>query len=496
MSARRFAYATVIQIVGKFAGFFISSFFLVILAAHLGTVGMGYYTTITAFLAFFSTLADLGVTAVMIREIAQDPSCRVQITGDFLGLRILYGLLILGLAPLIAQFIPQYRGEVEQGMIIAALAQFLLLINQVFVSVLQVEIQLDRAVLAEFVNRVVVLGVVIWAAEAVRNPVQFFFVALWAGVAGAVANTIIGYAFARKLWIVMPSFHPQRWKQLIILVLPMGLLNFLGMVHFKSDSVILSLLKPAHDIGVYGYAYKIGEILLSIPAMFIGVIFPKLSLLFKEEKEQFKRFSQKVFTALAALTLPLITAIFALAPYLTTLLSRQSLEDGLQAGQVLQILCLAMFSWYFGSLYQNILLVGSFYRGLIRNITIVVVINIISNLLFIPHYSYFAAAWVTAVTETINLILTIIYVRQTTGFVARLEGFAPIILSAGAMYLAFILVQHFLPGGLTAFAAASRFHQLISLLEMSLAAGVVYILVLVGWGKRSPIFTFLSMLAK
>src|SRR5579871_2502395 len=101
MNARKVAYSTIAQTVGKFLGFIISAFSLIILSAHLGTNGVGKYTIITTFVAFFVVIADFGISVVLVRELTQNPDRQQEITSDFLGFRLIYGLGILALAPLI-----------------------------------------------------------------------------------------------------------------------------------------------------------------------------------------------------------------------------------------------------------------------------------------------------------------------------------------------------------------------------------------------------------
>ncbi len=496
VSARKIAYNTIAQVAGKFIGFFISSFFLIILAGTLGTIGMGYYNTVTTFVAFFVNLADLGINIVMMREIAQNMERKEEITGEFLGFRILYSLAIMALAPLIGMLIPQYSTLVVHGILIAALAQFILLINQTFVSVLQVSLQLDRAVFAEIVNRAVTFGLVLVAARMTATVTDFFYAVLWITVIAALVNAVISFFFARKKWLVRPRFTPTRWKQILWLVAPMGLFSFLGMVHFKSDTLILSLLKPAYDVGIYGYAYKMAEIMFSIPMMFIGIVFPRMSALYKEDKKEFLVFNQKIFNVLLFVTLPFIMGIYLLAPYLTTLLSRQSVQDGLIAGQVLQILTIAMLAWFFGALYQHILLAGTSYTGLIRNLSIAVVLNLILNFIFIPLYSYFAAGTITVVTEFIMLILTAWYVTKTTGFKPKLEGFAPIVVATLGMGAIVIGLERLFHMPVVQFATAQRIWQLLFLFAVGALGAASYAAILALWGNNSPLFNFVGALRK
>ncbi len=497
MSARKIAYNTIAQVGGKFIGFFISSFFLIILASALGTEGMGYYTTVTAFVAFFVNLADLGINMVMMREVAQNPDQRERITGSFLGFRLVFSVLVMALAPVVALLVPQYNTLVVFGVVIAALAQFLLLINQTFVSVLQVSLRLDRAVLAEVVNRLLtLLFVVIGAHYYATNVAFFFYYVLWVTVGAAGANMAISYFFARKEWSFRPSYHTSEWRKILLLVAPMGLFSFLSMVHFKSDTIILSLLKPAYDVGIYGYAYKISEIMFSIPMMFIGIVFPTMSVLIKGNRAEFQEFCQKIFSVLLFISIPFIAAVYLLAPYLTTLLSRQSVTDGLIAGRVLQVLSLAMIAWFFGALFQHILLADTEYKGLTRNVALAAAINIGLNFIFIPRYSYFAASTVTVITEAIMLLLTVFYVRKQTGFMPRFQSLFPISLAAIGMYGAVALCLHGLFSDVTSFASAPRITQMGGLFVLSLVGVVVYIGLLSLWGKSSPVHTFLQMLRK
>ena len=48
----------------------------------------------------------------------------------------------------------------------------------------------------------------------------------------------------------------------------------LGIVHFRIDTVLLSILKPLADVGVYSVAYRFIEQVLYIPSFFVAASFP------------------------------------------------------------------------------------------------------------------------------------------------------------------------------------------------------------------------------
>lgn len=474
MLAKKVAYNTFIQIFGKVLGFFVSGFLLVLIAERLGTYGMGLYGTIVAFVGFFVTLADLGANLVMVREISQNESHRERITGEFLGFRLTFSLAIMILAPIIAAFIPQYPVIITHGVIIVMVAQFLLLINQMFIGMLQTQLQLDKAVLAEIVNRLINLGIIIWAIQVGYRGDAFFYLVLWATLIGSLINTFITYYFARKLWPVTAHINLKAWQKTLASIAPIGVFTFLGVIHFKADTLLLSFLKSPIDVGIYNYAYKISEIIFTFPVMFVGAVFPKLSQLLTQNKKRFSQLAQVTFDALVIGTVPFLSLIFLLAPFFTVLVARGSYADGLLAGTSLRVLTIALAAWFIGTLFTHILIMANDYKGLIRNLAIAVSLNLVLNLILIPRYSYYGAAAVTGISEIILIVLTWLYMKKSVGFAPRLRYSGPIILSTVFMYLAvsWVLAQNYLP--LAVFADASRFVQMVWLLVLGGIGAVVY----------------------
>lgn len=460
MLAKKVAYNTLVQIIGKIVGFFISGITLVLIAEHLGTSNLGIYVTIVAFVGFFSTLADLGVNLILVRDIAQNEAERVRITGEFFGFRLTFSLIIMALAPLVAALIPQYGELIVKGVVIAVITQFLLLINQLFISLLQTQLLLDRGVLAELVNRLVTLTLIVTVIHRGLTGDDFFYAILYISLIGAVVNTAITYLFARRLWPITLHLNPATWKRTLLVVAPIGAFTFLGMVHFKADTIILSLLKPPHDVGVYGYAYKIGEILFTFPTMFMGAVFPRLSQLLHSDRAKFNQFAQTSFDVLLIGTIPFLSFVFIMAKYFTLLLSRGSYSDGIQAGYSLEILTVAMMAWFIGTFFIHLLIIANGYRGLIRNLSLAVVVNIGLNLYFIPRYSYLGAATTTVLTEALMLGLTVAYTNNFIQFSPKLRYLLPTLISTAVMVAAIQLTLHLPLANDLVFAQASRICQM------------------------------------
>lgn len=490
MLARKVAYNTAVQIFGKIIGFFISGTLLVIVSEHLGTYNMGNYVTIIAFVGFFVSLSDLGANLLLVRDIAQNETDKERITGEYFGFRLTFSLLVMLLGPLVALLIPQYGPLIIKGSIIITAAQFILLVNQMFISMLQTRLMLDRGVLAELINRVVTLGAVIAAVRLGWTGTNFFFAVLYATLIGSIVNLLISFAFARRLWLVRPVFTLESWKRTLITIAPIGLFTFLGMIHFKADTIMLSLLKSPHEVGVYGYAYKIGEIIFTFPVMFIGALFPRLSQLLTENKEKFRQLAQLAFDALVVGTIPFLAFVFLGARYFTVLLSRSSYQDGLAAGNALQILTVAMVAWFIGTLFIHLLIMANDYKGLIRNLTIVVGINILLNVLLIPSFSYYGAATATVITELIMLVLTVAYTKKTLQFQPKINYWGGTVLATLVMSIIVTWLLTTTTFNLDDYAAAGRLHQMMTIIGLAVACFSLFTLVFWPIGGRNLVRNF------
>ena len=484
MLAKRVAYNTLVQIGGKIVGFIISGVSLVLVAEHLGTYNMGNYVTIIAFVGFFVTLSDLGANLLMVRDISQNEGEREKITGEFFGFRLTFSLVIMALAPLVAAFIPQYGELIIKGALIAVAAQFVLLVNQMFISMLQTQLMLDRGVLAELINRVVTLGLIIYALKIGSSGIAFFYAVLYATLIGAVVNLLVTFSFARGLWPVRPKVSLQGWKRMMIAIAPLGVFTFLGMVHFKADTIMLSLLKTPTEVGIYGYAYKVGEILFTFPTMFMGAVFPRLSQLFISDRAAFNRFAQTAFDAILIGTIPFLTFVFIAAKYFTLLLSRSNFNDGVLAGYSLQLLTIAMVAWFIGTFFIHVLIMANDYKGLIRNLSIAVVINILLNLFLIPKYTYYGAAISTGLTEILMLGLTVVYTSRSLNFRPRLNYLPKTLLATAVMAVALVGITTLPLADAGTFAEGSRTAQMLLIIALAAVGAATFLAVFWPLGGR------------
>lgn len=406
---RKVAYNTVVQVVGKVITTLASLVMVAALTRHLGVSGYGQYTTVFAYLGFFAVLADFGFFWIFVREIAKPDADTNKITSNILTLRTVVGIVVFGLSVLIALFVPQYA-SFRLGIMIIALASLFQAMNSTYVGVFQNKLRMDKAAISDVVGRVLILVVTLYLIkiDAGLNSI------LWAVAVGNFANFALS-AYLGKIYVhFRPAFDFVYWRKLFVEALPMGVILVLGIIYFKIDSVMLSLMRSATDIGIYGPPYKVLEVFQLLPAIFMGNVFPIMTRYIHTGDERIQNVLQKSFDFLTIIAWPLIIGTIFTASRIIGIVAG---SDFLTAHTIppvfgvpatsplaLQILVCAVGLSFVSYLFGYLVIAMGKQSKMIWPYVILVVFNIVMNLILIPHYSYIGAAFVTVLTEV--LILT------------------------------------------------------------------------------------------
>lgn len=438
--ARRVAYNTFAQIGGRFATTIISLTTVSMLNTGLLAEGWGLYIIVTTFLGFFGVLADLGINLLYLQEISKYPEKEEKITATYLGFRLFTAVIVFSIAPLIAHFIPAYS-SLTTAIWVASFGQFFLVLNQIFVSIFQAHLQMGKAMITDILGRAVILvGVFLLFNHFQTNSLV---AVLWIVALGSLSNTLFSYVLARPYHKIRVAFDFKEWPSMVVRVLPLAALSVLGMIHFKADSVILTLFRPAVDVGIYGNAYKIMEVMVTLPAMFAGGLFPAMNQAVLSKDKNFPIFIQKSFDLLLFAVIPLVLVLVILAPYLMGLLTRSNV---FQAANSLQILAFALLPLFVGSLLAHLLIATEKKKELGIISLIAVTVNIGLNILLIPRFSYYGAAGATVVSELLTVIMTMTIVWRSLDCAPNFKILKSIIPIGGVATLCIVLIMRTISG--------------------------------------------------
>lgn len=399
---------TFIQTLGKALGLVLGVFTVAVLFRYLGQSGYGEFTTAITYLSLFATIVDFGLTLTTVQMISEPQANEKNILGNLLAIRIVTGLILFSAAPIIALLLP-YSGEVKLAIAVGAGAYFLSSGTQMLVGVFQKRLLMWRVTLAEIANRVIFL---------VGSIVT---VALDGGLMAVVAALIVGNVVQAVLTFALADrFVPLRfqmdftiWKDIFHRSWPIGISIFFNVIYLRGDIFFLSLFRSADEVGIYGGAYKIIDVVTAIPVMFMGLVLPILVAAWKDaNQERFQSAMQKSFDFFAILGLPLSVGAFALAEPLMVLIAG---EEFRASGPILALLSPTLAVIFFGALYGHAIVAIQKQKPLALGYALVAALSVAAYLFLVPRFGAEGAAWVTLLSESTILLITFVVV----GGVAR-----------------------------------------------------------------------------
>ncbi len=440
-NTRIIAYNTIIQTVGKAATVGVSFFLFRAIARYLGVTGVGEYTTIFAYINLLANFSDLGFQIILVRSWATAATAaeRTRIVSTIVSMRTVVALGVFSLGAWAAQFIP-YTGTVKLGIVVGALAIFWLSINTTLVGIFQANLRMDKPVFTDLFGRIITfLGVL-----AVVRSGHGIIAIMGAYVVGNLINLLLNLFFTREYVRIHFLFDWPAWKRYFGQAISLGLILIFSYVYLKIDAVILSLMRGSFDVGIYGVAYKILEILLLFPALFLGVIFPLFARYGVGDRERLERIFHKSHDVLVMVGLPIMVGVSLLArPIIDILGGAEFLTaasvtifgNPVTAATVLQILMVTVFLTYLSQTYHYLLVATGHQQKLVWPNIGYALFNILANILFVPRYSYFASAVITVMTALFVYLVPRYLTGQLLGVRASYRSWWKILLATALMGL-------------------------------------------------------------
>ena len=459
---------TFAQLIGKILSTALNLFTFAIITRELGQSGFGAYTTVITFLSFFAILADLGLTLVTVQMLGENKKEQNKILGNLFGLRLISSLLMIGLAPLlVTTFI--YSQEIKLGVAIAAASFIFNALNQVMVGLFQTKLKMDRVAWAETISRIVMLISVILSVRLNWGLQGVLLVTSFAGF----VSFILHYYFARQFACIRPIFNWQEWKKILNLSWPLTITIALNLIYLRADTLLLSLFKSQAEVGLYGAAYKIIDVLSSLPFMFAGVILPLLVVAWQEKnKERFNTILQKSFDILAMAAIPMVVGVQFLADEIMVFIAGTEFQG---AGNIFRLLIFAIAAIFLGNMMAHAIIAVKKQKSVIWIYILVSLSSLAAYLYLIPRFSYYGAAAVTIYSELSIALLSGIFICHYLKFRLNLQGLKKSLLAS--LFMAIII--YLLPSDLA-----------------SSAWGLILIILLAGFIYLSSLFLLKAFSAK
>lgn len=441
---------------------------IAILTRTLGQTGFGEWTTAITFLTLFGVLVDFGLTLTLIQMIAPKGADEENIVGNFFGLRLVSGFMFFGLAPIAVLALP-YPTPVKLAVALGAFGFLFMSASGMLGGIFQKHLIMWRFAVAELINRAVLL-ILIAVFAFLGFGLQAMVIALvLANFVWLIATIIL----AKPYVTIRPKFDLSVWKNALSQSWPIALSVMFNLMYLKGDIIILAFFREQAEVGLYGVAYKVVEVLTALPVMFMGLMLPTLTRFWTSgEKGEFRNHVQKTFDFFAITVIPIVIGAQVVADAITIFIGGAEYEA---SGPVLRILAFAMIGVFFGALYGHTIVAINKQKIMALGYAITAAITVVGYFIFVPEYGMYGAAYMTLISEVLITLMTFFVVFKHAKTKPNLLITSKAVASSAIMYAVLVVLP--------------ETHVLI---DVTIGA-VVYITTLVGFGgvKLSTIKSYL-----
>jgi len=394
---------TVFQLLGKAVTTTTALLATILIAKNYGPEEYGNFTLITTFVGIFYLIVDFGMNAIVLEKL-QKTELQKEYFKNLLGLRLLWSIFLVFLSLSILSLLPQEQGfniAVRMGIIIYSITLISHGIITTCNAIFQKNLRYDLSALSSSVGSVINILLVIFFATQ-RAPLVVLMISFVVGGVISAASYLFLVKAKEKDVSIAPSYNFQKFREIFISSLPLGITLIFNLVYFRADTFILALFRNQGEVGNYGLAYRFFEAALVFPTFFMNALYPFL-LSSKSNSESLKKLVSKSFRILLGASIITTIIIIIAAPQLIYLSSGSSFT---KSSTALRLLSLSFPSFFLSSLYMWVLIT----LGKRKILSIVygtsMILNILLNIIFIPAFGVFAAAIITGLCETLILVST------------------------------------------------------------------------------------------
>lgn len=390
------------QVITAILGFFL----LIYIARYLGEVGFGKYSFAVSFTALFSIFANLGINQFIIRELARNKNLTNEYLTNVSVIKLL--LSFLAFASIVFTInLMDYPQDTTYAVYLFGIYMILTSFALTFRSIFQAFERMEYHAVVMIIEKIMLISLVLFVLFSGYGLIELAYAYIFAGIVDVTLSfSIVLIKIAKP----KPTIDFSLWKTLIIGAIPFGLNALFGVLFFKIDTVMLSVLKGDAAVGIYNAAYipllALGGI---ISQMVITALYPVMSRYFISSKDSLKTFTVLSSKYMAIIGFPIAIGCFVLANRFIALFYADQYSASIIAFQILALyIPIRLVSSITGTLLTSI------NRQSTRTISagLSALFNIVLNAAMIPYLSYVGASIATVLSEVFLYFVFIYFINK------------------------------------------------------------------------------------
>ncbi|MEO5952244.1 MAG: flippase, partial [Chloroflexia bacterium] len=361
-----------------------------VLGAHLGVDAFGTLYLAMSFSLLFSVLVEFGLNQQLVRAVARDR----DLAGSYMVNSVAIKVALAIVAYIAIILLSNWLGYSPEARKVIAVYSLILACNGLsttFTAVYQGTQRVVYAAVGSIIEKVLISVLAVVLLE-----LGFGVIAMAAVfVTGSLASVIWQSLYLRRVAQIELRLDRAVMGALLRSAIPFFAYWVLGSLYYRLDTILLSKLAGASELGWYGAAYRLFDTLVFLPSIVASaILFPILSQLSVQSRPALRRAMAKGLDIILIAGMPISVGLFVLAEPIIRFIYRQ--PEFVNAAPALQWLAVGLLLLYVNSILSVTLVSLNDERKLTLLAGLALVLNLGLNLLLIPRFQHIAAAATTA----------------------------------------------------------------------------------------------------
>jgi O-antigen/teichoic acid export membrane protein len=394
MTGSRIVKNTVWLTVSEIVGRLLRIVLIVYSARILGAAEWGISSYLLSWAVLFTIATDLGLSAIITRELVRNESHRAEYLSTFLFIKL--ALLFISLTAILLIVPAVGTLPLSRSLILSLmLLVFFDSMRIITTTVNKARETMHREALTNILTQTAILTIGITLL--MRNPSAEALNVAYA--VGSGIGTLCGFFLIRDyLRGIFTSFRQSLVGKLIKDSLPIALVGLLGSLMLNTDIIMLGWMRTATEVGYYSAAQKIIFTLYVLPTLIASAALPTMARL-THDSRAFTAFFKRILTSSLTFALPITLGGFLTAPLIIKLFYG---AEYLPAVPAYMILLLTVPIAFATPVINNALIAYNNQRHFLTYAVLGLTANAILNFLLIPTWGINGAAAATLITQTVT----------------------------------------------------------------------------------------------
>jgi O-antigen/teichoic acid export membrane protein len=379
----------------------ISFFVAAYVARYLGPTNYGTLSYAVGFIGLFSFIANLGIDQVLYRELIKYPDQQEKLLGSSLIIKVIAGACAYVFVT-IATFAVDRDWFVSSLIMIIGIS-FVLQPFQIINYYYQSKVAAKKTIIAQIA--VVVILSIIKIMLVMSSRGIYYFSAIF------VLEQLLYATFFISLYRKSGNIFKWKFDAPIAKVIlkdswPYMIAGAFALIYTRIDQIMIKHLIDATSVGIYDAAVRVAEVWYFVPGAIVSSVFPAIVMSRQSTDGSYERRLLHFFVIITGIALVFALPIHFLSGTIIGLLygSKYVGAEGVLSiyvwGGIGYSLAVAVTQYLSAENYRKAIFVSSF-SGM--------AVNVLLNIVWIPKYGIYGAAWATLIAYSIIPFSVLIY---------------------------------------------------------------------------------------